>query len=168
MLECSYSKEIWRKFTDDLDIHDLPLDINELWLSWRPLWVRQEIRIEWDITVMAVCWKIWNERNNRIFSQKVRNSSILIEVIKNFVTFWLVNFPKKQWKTFVRGRCKGAAGRRAMEQQATSLAATYSGEVVDAEMNQSEAEAIAVQPIQAQTSEGIEIIVLELRWQELK
>ena len=161
MLECSYSKEIWRKFTDDLDIHDLPLDINELWLSWRPLWVRQEIRIEWDITVMAVCWKIWNERNNRIFSQKVRNSSILIEVINNFVNFWLVNLPKKQLKTVIRGRRKGAAGRRTMLQQATSLAATDSGEVVDAEMNHSGAEAIAVQPIQVQASEGIEVIVLE-------
>ena len=82
--------------------------------------VKQGCRLEWDSSVMAICWSIWSERNNRIFHQKARLSSILYENIYSFITFWLVNLPKKQGKTFVRGRTKGTTGKQAFKSEVTS------------------------------------------------
>lgn len=34
----------------------------------------RNIIVEWDITVMVLSWKMWHERNNRIFLNKPKNS----------------------------------------------------------------------------------------------
>jgi len=63
-------------------------DLVDLWVSWRKDFVRHDSRIEWDLNVLAVYWVIWNEKNNRIFSQKHRRtSSALIDAIHSFITF---------------------------------------------------------------------------------
>ena len=50
-----------------------------------------------------------------------------------------------------------------MAQQATSLTTEDGGEVVDADINHTGAEAIAVQPVQVQTSQGTEVIVFGIK-----
>ena len=113
--------------------------------------------------MLAVCWLVWAERNNRIFSQKSRTSSILFDTI-------IVNLPKKQWRTFVRARFKGVAGRIAVQQQMTSTSID-DGEVVDVVMQNIDASQsntqeesnffVDAQPLRVLTAEGVEAITVD-------
>ena len=53
-----------------------------------------------------------------------------------------MNLPKKHWKTFVRGRTKGTAGKKAIQSQATNSGRLVSGRTKDTagkKANQSQA-----------------------------
>ena len=73
-----------------------------------------------------------------------------------------MNLPKKIRKTYARGRHKEAAGRRAVQQQAQrNHNEEDSGEVVDAAKpvrTSNASRMIEVVLLQAQTSEGIEVV----------
>jgi len=62
---------------------------------------------------MAVCWFIWSERNNRVFSQRYKSNVALLDSSNSNITFWLENLPTKHWETFVRSCVKKRAGRHA-------------------------------------------------------
>ena len=84
----------------------------DAWIGWRKSRVSSEVRIGWNVSVMAVVWFVWFERNGRIFSQKCKSNVALLASINSYITFWLNNLPAKQWKAFARSRFKGLAGRR--------------------------------------------------------
>jgi len=70
-LECAYVSHIWDSLKKKLHITSSPLHMTDLWTTWRQKHVNASVRIEWDISVRAVCWSVWNERNNRIFFSKI-------------------------------------------------------------------------------------------------
>jgi len=91
---------------------------------------------------------------------KIQNKFCLFDVINSFITFWLVNLPKKQWKIFVRSRDKGATGGRAVMQCGTSnIANEDHGEVENKHSGRATSEATAVSPLRIQTAEGVDAIL---------
>ena len=171
---CVYTRDIWH----NLKLHLMytrdivsPTDVIDMWAGWRKTWARQHFSMQWYHSVMTVCWTVWNERNNQIFSQKCRSSSVLSDVINSFIS-WLVNLPKRRWKTFVRRKTKGVAGRRAvLQQEARNSIAADNGEVLDVDGGHTDSgvedgertasEAIAAKPLRAQTSTGVEFIIVD-------
>lgn len=42
----------------------------------------------WNLSSFVGCWKIWIERNNRVFNGKSKNVSDIVDVIVWFVSNW--------------------------------------------------------------------------------
>jgi len=81
-------------------------------LCWRQKkFVKRSVGNEWDVTAMAIIWLVWNERNNRVFSEKYRHSLALLFVINSFVVFWLDNLSPKLWRQFVTRQGPYGVGR---------------------------------------------------------
>ena len=71
--------------------------------------------LEGDMTVMAVIWMVWCERNARNFSNKFRHSLDMVNFINSYVVFWLGNLSSKNWtKSADQQGYKGLAGRWVM------------------------------------------------------
>ena len=115
-VECYYTNFIWDSIKQELQITESPKSMLKVWTSWRQTYVKSDVMIEWDKFVVTVCWFLWSERNNRIFSRKYRSNVALYASINSYIAFWLANLPKKKWKTFVRSRMKARAGRKDVEQ----------------------------------------------------
>jgi len=89
-LHCGHTRDIWHNWK----MHLIYIIVPQMLLTCGQVgetWVRHDFSIEWDLSVMAVCWIVWNERNNRIFSQKYRSSCVLSDAIDSFI-FFLVSY----------------------------------------------------------------------------
>lgn len=66
-LNCQFVLSIWASLKHNLKVSNLPDNIKDLMTVWRETNVDRKIRMEWDISVAALIWNVWNERNKRIF-----------------------------------------------------------------------------------------------------
>ena len=136
----------------------------DAWTGWRQGKVKPELRIERDVSVMAVRWFAWFERNSRIFNQKCRSNVALLASTNSYITFWLDNLPAKQWKTFARSRLKGQAGRGTTNKDPPTPAVVASNgdseraDDVGVEEHGRTAASLAEVPIRSQTTEDVERI----------
>lgn len=62
------------------------LNVPELFQQWRLRCSKVSQKILWNLSIFAGFWKIWNERNNRIF----RNKSTEVEEIADSIV-WMVS-----------------------------------------------------------------------------
>lgn len=89
--------------------------MKEVLTSRRAVHVPRNARTEWDLTIMAILWCIWNERNRRIFLQKSRNSLALLLSVNSFTFLWFRNISKKKRIKFTHGSSPRVAGLMALQ-----------------------------------------------------
>jgi len=80
LLGCPYSKEVWEKALMLNPGINLPDTTQALFLNWMklaPFHLDKKTLLQsaWRWSPKAICWKIWLERNNRIFRDKENQSS---------------------------------------------------------------------------------------------
>ena len=73
---CDFSKEVWGLLLGSVS-STLPTSAPELlsrWMSLSPFNLSKKnlLKITWMWTPKFLCWKIWLERNNRIFKEESR------------------------------------------------------------------------------------------------
>ena len=85
LLECPFSKEVWREAMMLNPGINLPCTIQDLlseWMKLSPFHLSKKTLLQnaWRWIPNAICWKIWIERNNRIFrEQELHPSKITIQ-----------------------------------------------------------------------------------------
>ena len=72
MLDCPFAKEVWLQAMNLNQATKLPHYVQDLlssWVSLSPFRLTKEILLQtaWEWLPKAICWKLWLERNNRIF-----------------------------------------------------------------------------------------------------
>ncbi|KAJ4818335.1 RNA-directed DNA polymerase (reverse transcriptase)-related family protein [Rhynchospora pubera] len=84
-LLCPFSKGIWDLAQQlfNLPILLFPMDLQAFWLQ-----NRINLGPVWDTIWAAVSWTIWKERNNRIFSNSIKQPLFLIREIHSLVCSW--------------------------------------------------------------------------------
>jgi len=60
---------IWKSFKRALLKTRTPLYMLDLWTCWGQRHVRTQTEL--NISVMVVCWLVWNERNNSIICSEI-------------------------------------------------------------------------------------------------
>jgi len=81
LLECSFSKETWQKVlllsSGDIAIPENFKELFSSWASLSPFALNKKalLKSAWMWIPKAVCWKIWLERNRRIFREEECSSS---------------------------------------------------------------------------------------------
>lgn len=107
---------IWNNVRHNLHIsHSFPTSVFELLTDWRERNICEEVELEWDLSVLAVIWYIWGQRNKRIFQKTERTALHTLSSIHNCICFCLRNSSNKYWKCFTTYTGpKGIAGRRAL------------------------------------------------------
>jgi hypothetical protein len=89
ILECSFSKQIWSFFVQDVDPNFvLPRSTAELFSKWAirypgPHPKSQIIKATWAVLPKVICWQIWLERNIRVFRNAKQNPKALEIRIKD-------------------------------------------------------------------------------------
>jgi ribonuclease HI len=89
ILECSFSKQIWSFFVQDVDPNFvLPRSTAELFSKWAirypgPPPKNQIIKAAWAVLPKVICWQIWLERNRRVFRNAKQNPKALEIRIKD-------------------------------------------------------------------------------------
>ncbi|XP_071700537.1 uncharacterized protein [Rutidosis leptorrhynchoides] len=112
--ECSFSKNVWKECKKFLLFQGLPDTLNEIIDSLARYPFRNQI---WDIinrlTVAAVVYNIWNERNCRFFKDLKRKEMDLVHVIIEGIKLKLTTFvvkgsnaikiAEKKWDLVLKG-----------------------------------------------------------------
>ena len=75
-INCEFTKEVWRLTLGSISVN-LPNSITELincWISLVPFNFSKKklLNLAWMWTPKFLCWKVWMERNNRIFKEEGR------------------------------------------------------------------------------------------------
>lgn len=101
-LKCLARNPIWSFIMHNSRMQRMPDSITELLTGWRLNNVPVSVRIECDMSVIAVMWMVWvgyvcngcqmvwGERNRRIYFNKSRHSLSLLSSI-NVCQFWLIH-----------------------------------------------------------------------------
>ncbi|GJM97066.1 hypothetical protein PR202_ga13964 [Eleusine coracana subsp. coracana] len=89
LAECAYTRQIWRRMLDILQLGDVPLSssVEDLWLRLRPRATRDK-RSGLDSCFMLVSWMLWKERNARIFDHKLSNLDQTMHAIREVAREW--------------------------------------------------------------------------------
>lgn len=85
LLTWDYSREILKSALTLFNVHNLPETFFDLWADWRISMLTGVKRLAWDMLGMIICWKIWTERNNRIFCSKHISTAGLTIAISNLM-----------------------------------------------------------------------------------
>jgi hypothetical protein len=93
-VHCRYTTRIWELLKDWLGIHGIHprqwggLNIDEWWAS-----LAEGPSMHWKglatLTLLTV-WEIWQERNARVFRNKLSPSFVLLDKIKNEARLWVL------------------------------------------------------------------------------
>ena len=76
LLHCSFASEVWKdSLKISLDRFSMPANTQELMKTWANIspfnTAKKDIlKASWMWLPKFICWKLWNERNNRIFREK--------------------------------------------------------------------------------------------------
>jgi len=86
LLTCPYAKEVWNLVLNQMHI-DLPgstLDLFSSWAGLAPFDLHKKalLKASWMWTPKIICWKIWIERNRRIFQEEFRSSTKVASICK--------------------------------------------------------------------------------------
>ncbi|XP_020262482.1 uncharacterized protein LOC109838446 [Asparagus officinalis] len=89
-VNCEFVYSIWRSVQFKLNIKkDFKLSsLKDIWKNWSDE-KYDSGNIERDVILCSLIWCIWQERNDRIFSNKKRRSLELLNKILTFAKFWI-------------------------------------------------------------------------------
>ena len=85
MLDCHFSKEVWLKAMNlnlGINLPHTILDLFSNWMNLSPFHLTKKTMLQtaWNWLPKSLCWKIWTERNNRIFrDQDSQPSKIAVQ-----------------------------------------------------------------------------------------
>jgi len=65
-----------------------PNDVDLLIKAWHGVDIGKQHSRVWRMTLMAIWWTVWTERNNRCFQNKARDPHFLSSLIKCTVADW--------------------------------------------------------------------------------
>jgi ribonuclease HI/exonuclease III len=87
LLNCNYSKEVWKKITGLQLITKLPNDVTSLLLQWDSLCPfagkkKNQTHWIWGLLPKLALWSLWLERNHRIFKDSQVNEERLYTKIQ--------------------------------------------------------------------------------------
>jgi hypothetical protein len=93
LLNCNYSKEVWKLAVGLQKELPLPQDIHSLLLCWTKLYPFQPKKQSvasrlWQAIPRFILWGLWLERNNRIFREKERRAPIVSARIRSLFGEW--------------------------------------------------------------------------------
>nr|TKW25724.1 hypothetical protein SEVIR_3G136800v2 [Setaria viridis] len=72
LARCTYTQQVWLAVSQIIGIQDVPSALNDSLMEW---WIQKRSRLDairtrgLDSTFMLVSWKIWKERNDRVFAR---------------------------------------------------------------------------------------------------
>lgn len=89
LLKCSVIKPIWRFF---MHLKGFPGSLQAMWSRWRENSVAKCLRPVWDLISAAVCWCIWQERNQIVFLSTRKNHLGLLKEICSLISSWATFF----------------------------------------------------------------------------
>lgn len=73
LVHCNFAYNVWVALFARFDMQwVMPWSVAELFRRWLFRCHFTHGRILWKFMLYTACWKIWLERNNRIFNNKVR------------------------------------------------------------------------------------------------
>jgi ribonuclease HI len=86
LLNCEYSKEVWKLATGTQSAISLPPDTRSLlhqWDSYYPFKTkkRSQAFALWKVLPKFILWNLWLERNNRIFRDNKRSTTLVVTKI---------------------------------------------------------------------------------------
>ncbi|XP_071740667.1 uncharacterized protein [Rutidosis leptorrhynchoides] len=94
--ECNFSRMVWTELKKNLLFKGLPGDIQGIINTLARYPFRNQI---WDvinrITVAAVAYHVWQERNNRIFKGKRRNANEVLMIVEDGIRMKLASLMVK-------------------------------------------------------------------------
>ncbi|XP_020251027.1 uncharacterized protein LOC109828435 [Asparagus officinalis] len=89
-IECEFVFSLWKSIQFKLKIgKDFKMkSLKEVWLNWTA-GGNKECKMKRDVLFCALLWCIWQERNDRLFSNKKKRALEILNKIMIFSTFWL-------------------------------------------------------------------------------
>ncbi|XP_020262567.1 uncharacterized protein LOC109838548 [Asparagus officinalis] len=89
-LKCEFVYSIWRSLQFKLNTDkDFSLSsVKEVWIQWTSGY-KGDSNLKRRVFICSLIWCLWQERNDRIFSDKKKSSLTLLNKIVTFSTFWL-------------------------------------------------------------------------------
>lgn len=98
LIDCPFAWEILSGISRDFGMPIIaPSDLKGLLLSWRLSSFCAFGKRVWRVVPVAVCWAVWRERNNRVFTDHSEPAWQVYRRAKDLVIFWA-------------RRCKGYEG----------------------------------------------------------
>ncbi|XP_020242889.1 uncharacterized protein LOC109821106 [Asparagus officinalis] len=89
-IKCEFVYSIWRSILFKLKIED-----GFSWNSLKEMWHNLKAgeidngKMKRDVFICSLVWCVWQERNDRLFSNKRKRSLELLNKIMTFSSFWL-------------------------------------------------------------------------------
>ncbi|XP_020272203.1 uncharacterized protein LOC109847383 [Asparagus officinalis] len=89
-LNCEFVYSIWRsiQFKLNTDNEFRMNSLKEVWLGWSD-GIGGESNLKKLVWICSLIWCVWQERNDRLFSNKQKGSLLLLNKIVTYSTFWL-------------------------------------------------------------------------------
>ena len=89
ILGCHFSKEVWigaMRLNPGINLPDTIQGLFSNWMNLSPFQLAKKTLLQtaWKWLPKAICWKIWIERNNRIFRDKENHPSKIAIQAKQF------------------------------------------------------------------------------------
>ena len=80
ILGCQFSKEVWieaMRLNPGINLPDTIQDLLSEWMNLSPFQLAKKTLLQtaWKWIPKSICWKIWIERNNRIFREQENHPS---------------------------------------------------------------------------------------------
>ncbi|OVA09441.1 Reverse transcriptase zinc-binding domain [Macleaya cordata] len=89
LMHCQLSFQIWLSFLEGFRMEwVMPGTILQLLSCWEKRWNNIKENFVWKVMPFAIGWILWNERNARIFDNKIRGKEALIVEIKSCIFLW--------------------------------------------------------------------------------
>jgi hypothetical protein len=87
LLNCAFSKEVWKLTLGSGAEVNLPEDIKSLLQHWDNLYpfqhrIQSQVAALWRILPKFILWNLWLERNSRIFRDRARSAPIVVANIQ--------------------------------------------------------------------------------------
>ena len=90
MIHCDFASKMWSAILKIFEMEwVMPRSVDDLFLHWRWGCKYGRGKILWKFVLYATFWKIWLERNNRVFRKVSKPVEKVIESIVWTVSVWV-------------------------------------------------------------------------------
>lgn len=95
MIDCNFTKSVWQDLLDNWHFDfNFPTSVQELFAGWMARYPgaqpkNKKIKAAWSALPKFTSWKIWLERNMRIFRDKAQYHRIVANTVKCQLSEWL-------------------------------------------------------------------------------
>eukprot|EP00268_Persea_americana_P031555 TRINITY_DN3077_c0_g1_i1.p1 TRINITY_DN3077_c0_g1~~TRINITY_DN3077_c0_g1_i1.p1 ORF type:complete len:146 (+),score=15.04 TRINITY_DN3077_c0_g1_i1:2680-3117(+) len=88
-IHCNFARNVWMILFARFGISwVMPWSVEDLFQQWNFKCQFARGRILWKFLLYAFLWKVWLERNNRIFKNNSRTVEDIVEIIVRTVSEW--------------------------------------------------------------------------------